>query len=127
MAKIHKQHEFHGATQLKNLTYQNENVYFIDFEESFDTNIGIRELQFRDLFLFLFSLSKEQVTVDYEKLIRSYIVLTNNSDFIERFHKLIKKVSLLMRIIENKTVWKMLDKDTKSVYKLLKILKNIQV
>ena len=126
LAALHNIGEFHGATQLKNLTYLNDCIYFIDFEESFDDSIDVDQLQFRDLFLFLFSLSKENASVDYKKLIYLYIELTNKTNTIEKFHKLISQVSFLMEIIKNKTIWNMLDKDTKSVYKLFKELKDMK-
>ncbi len=125
LAKLHNLSKFHGGSQIKNFTYQNDQVYFIDFEESFNTEVSIKELQFRDLFLFLFSLSKLTIEIDYEGLIRKYISLTKNKDVIENFHTLTTKVSFLMKLVENKIVWSFIDRDTKSVYRLLQQLQNI--
>ncbi len=125
LAKLHNLSQFHGGSQIKNFTYQNNQVYFIDFEESFNAEVNIKELQFRDLFLFLFSISKLTIEVDYENLIKKYITLTKNKDVIEKFHTLTSKVSFLMKVVENSIVWNLIDRDTKSVYRLLQQLQNI--
>lgn len=125
LAALHNLNEFHGGSQIKNFTYVNDTIYFIDFEESFDEDTDIKSLQFRDLFLFLFSLSKLNLEIDYESLILRYITLTKNKDVIQKFHTLTSKVNFLIKVIENRTVWKYIDRDTKSVYRLLEKLKTI--
>jgi tRNA A-37 threonylcarbamoyl transferase component Bud32 len=125
LALLHNMDQFHGGSQIKNFTYTDEQVYFIDFEESFNRDIDIEDLQFRDLFLFLFSISKLNIEVNYENLIRKYIDLTKKKDVIEKFHTLRSKVSFLMKIIKNKLIWNLVDRDTKSVCKLLHALKTI--
>jgi tRNA A-37 threonylcarbamoyl transferase component Bud32 len=125
LATLHNLGEFHGGSQIKNFTYKNGKVYFIDFEESFNRDIDIKELQFRDLFLFLFSLSKLNTEINYESLLRKYITLTKNRNVIEKFHTLTSKVSFLMKLVENKIVWSLIDSDTKSIYRLLQDLKKI--
>jgi len=125
LATLHNLKEFHGSSQIKNFTYTDSQVYFIDFEESFNKKVAIEELQFRDLFLFLLSLSRLNIEVDYEKLLQKYIALTHNEKIIDKFHTLIAKVSFLMKLIKNKTIWKLLDNDTKGIYKLLLQLKEI--
>ncbi len=126
LAKLHNLKEFHGSSQIKNFTYKKGEVSFIDFEESFTEQVEIEELQFRDLFLFLLSLSRLDREFNYEKLLRSYIALTKKEEIIDKFHSLIKKVSLLMKLIQNRTVWKFLDNDTKGIYKLLLQIKEIK-
>jgi tRNA A-37 threonylcarbamoyl transferase component Bud32 len=125
LALLHNMDQFHGGSQIKNFTYTDEQIYFIDFEESFNKAIDIKELQFRDLFLFLFSISKLNIEIDYENLIKKYIDLTKKKDVIEKFHTLTSKVNFLMKLVENKTIWNLIDRDTKSVYRLLTQLKNI--
>jgi tRNA A-37 threonylcarbamoyl transferase component Bud32 len=125
LATLHNINEFHGASQIKNFTYLNEKIYFIDFEESFDKSIDIKDLQFRDLFLFLFSIQKMNIDVDYHSLIELYNKLTKKQDTIQRLHSLVKKVSTLMKILENRYIWKLVDRDTKSVYKMMIEFKNI--
>jgi len=125
LSNLHNINEFHGGSQIKNFTYKNDKIYFIDFEESFSRNIDIEELQFRDLFLFLFSISKLNIEINYENLIRKYIDLTKKKDVIEKFHTLASNVNLLMKLVENKTIWNLIDRDTKSIYRLLAQLNNI--
>ena len=126
LAKLHNLKAFHGSSQIKNFTYEEGQVSFIDFEESFTQEVDIEELQFRDLFLFLLSLSRLDREFDYERLLRRYIALTDNKEIISKFHGLIKKVSFLMKLIKNRTVWKLLDNDTKGIYKLLLQIKEIK-
>lgn len=127
LARLHNLGKFHGGSQIKNFTYKDEKIYFIDFEEGFNREIDIKELQFRDLFLFLVSLSKAKVEIDYKNLLYKYIDLTNNKDVIQKFHKLASNVNILIKMVENKAVWRILDRDTKSVYRLLKVFKDIPI
>lgn len=124
---LHNQNEFHGSSQIKNFTYMQESdaVYFIDFEESFDEKVAMADLQFRDLILFLLSLSRLKIALDYAPLLEKYIALTGKEDILERFRILISKVSFLMAVIPNKQVWKLLDNDTKGIYTLLKQIQQI--
>jgi tRNA A-37 threonylcarbamoyl transferase component Bud32 len=125
LAALHNQNEYHGGSQIKNLTYQNETVFFIDFEESFPPEAKLDELQFRDLFLFLISISRAKIEINYQSFILKYIELTRKHDTIERFHVLIGKVTFLMKLLEYKFIWSIVDRDTKSVYQLLKQIQNI--
>jgi len=43
-------------------------------------------------------------------------------DTMEKFKSLISKASFILKIIENAFIWKLLDRDTKSVYRLLKTI-----
>lgn len=122
LANLHNINEYHGASQIKNFTYKNDKVYLIDFEESFNNEQDLKTLQFRDLFLFMFSIAKYDINVDYIKLIQLYIDKTGNIDFFQRFSKLLSSVSFLIKIVELKFIWRVLDKDTKSIYKLFKTL-----
>ena len=125
LAKLHNQNEYHGGPQIKNLTYKNNMVYFIDFEESFSDTINLKDLHFRDLFLFLYSISRRNIEIDYSALLHTYINITNNRTIVSQFQKLIASVSFLMKLLENKFIWNIIDKDTKSVYKLFKQLHSL--
>jgi len=125
IASLHNKKEFHGGSQIKNFTYLNGKIYFIDFEESFESDVDIDDLQFRDLFLFLFSIQKMNIDANHASLIELYCQLTNKTDIIERLHQLVEKVSLLMKILENQYIWKLVDKDTKSVYRMMLGFKNL--
>ena len=124
LANLHNINEYHGASQIKNFTYQDGKVYLIDFEESFDESIDLKALQFRDLFLFMFSIAKYNIDTDYKKFIELYIEKTGNDDFFERFKELLSKFTFLMNLAQKKIVWKFLDKDSKSVYRLFKGILN---
>ena len=125
LANLHKNGEYHGGSQIKNFTYFNDEIYFIDFEESFSSTTSLDILQFRDLFLFLFSLSKLKTEINYEKLIQQYIELSGKTNVIEKFHLLAKQASFFSNIISYKPIWNIIDSDTQSVYRLLETLKKI--
>ena len=126
LSTLHQNKEYHGGSQIKNFTYREGKVCFIDFEESFQDQVSLDDLQFRDLFLFLLSIGKESIEIDYILLINTYIEHTHKTDTIDRFHVLITKVDFLIKIIDNTFVGNLIDRDTKSVYKLLKALKDIK-
>jgi len=125
IASLHNKGVYHGASQIKNIVYKDDEIFFIDFEESFNQAIRVDDLQFRDLFLFLFSLCKEKADINYKSLIQSYIDITGNIDVIKKFANLVSTISVLMKIIQNKTVWYILDRDTKSVYRLLRQIERV--
>ena len=124
---LHNKNAFHGSSQIKNFTYQTEKdaVFFIDFEESFDEHINIEDLQFRDLMLFLLSLSRLRIPLDYAPLLNTYIRLTGKKDIHQRLRTLTAKVSFLMRIMHYKSIWNLLDNDTKGIYTLLQQIRQI--
>ena len=122
LAKLHTQNKYHGGSQIKNLTYKDGIVYFIDFEESFTDTAVLKDLQFRDLFLFLYSISRAGLEIDYSKLLQIYMEITNDRTLTKQFQKLIASVSFLMTLLENRFIWNIVDRDTKSVYKLFKQL-----
>jgi len=122
LALLHNAKKYHGGSQIKNFTSKNNIIYFIDFEESFSQSVALEDLQFRDLFLFLFSISKLKIDVDYRKLIEKYVSLGGEKEILTKFHNLSNSVSWLMKLLQNKTILKLLDRDTQSVYRLLKQL-----
>ncbi|NLC27549.1 MAG: hypothetical protein GX780_02120 [Campylobacteraceae bacterium] len=126
LAILHKKGEFHGGAQVKNFTYKNENVYAIDFEESFEDKIPLKELFFRDLLLFFFSLSKHGIEANYEALLTAYEEEADEKrsmrlgfkDFSSRFKK-------TRQFLSTPFLQKILDKDTKSVIRMLDEFSNI--
>ncbi len=125
LAALHNLDKFHGGPQIKNITYKENKIYFIDFEESFNSEVDIRDLQFRDLFLFLFSLSKTKREIDYKILIKKYIDITHNKDVIQRFHQLTSTTAFLMKIVKNRAIWNIVGRDVQSIYRLLEEVKNM--
>ncbi|MBN2783176.1 MAG: hypothetical protein JXQ66_08060 [Campylobacterales bacterium] len=119
---LHKQGFFHGGSQIKNMTLKDEKIYLIDFEEKF-VDADIDDLQFRDLFLFLISISKLNYDLYYKKIIDIYVEKTSKSGFYKRFDNIIKSAGFLMKLLSNEAIFKKMDKDTKSVYRLFATLK----
>ena len=58
LSKIHNFSQFHGGSQLRNFTFKDDKVFVLDFEESFETDVDIKTLQYRDFLLFLLSFIK---------------------------------------------------------------------
>jgi tRNA A-37 threonylcarbamoyl transferase component Bud32 len=126
LISIHNADLFHGSAQIKNYTFSNSTVYVLDFEESFCENIRIEDLQLRDLFLFLLSASRVQKEIDYQHLIDIYQTDSKNKYFKQELINISHKFSFVLSLLENRVIWKFLDKDTKGICKLLKNLQNLK-
>ena len=126
---IHNADEYHGGAQCRNFTYKDDNVYVIDFEESFNKDIDIKTLQFRDLLLFILSLTKHKASfeLDYKMIITNYVKLTNNYDFIDRLKNLINKISFLISLSKIGFIHNAMGKDLKSFFRLIDILKTLDI
>lgn len=124
LSLIHVLDMYHGAAQIKNFIIKKDSVILIDFEESFDSSIPLKEIQYRDLFLFLFSISRLQIDVNYIALIEHYVAQTHNTNFQKRLINLSKKLLPIVHILQKKYIWKYLDKDTKGVCNLFVELQN---
>lgn len=127
LSKIHNLGEFHGGAQTRNFTYKDEKIYAIDLEDSFENGTDLELLQYRDFLLLLLSFTKTRASfeLDYLYIIDKYIDLTNNLDFKPRLKKLANKLSFFIFISDLKFVNKVLGRDGKGFFKLLKILKNL--
>ncbi len=127
LAELHNKNLFHGGSQTRNFTTKNDNIYMIDFEESFDENISIQNLQFRDFLLYLLSFAKiKHQEVDYEYIINKYSQLTSNTSFKAKLSTIINRISLLIKIAKFKMLYKFLGSDAKNFIKLCEQIKNIQ-
>lgn len=115
---------YHGGSQIKNFTIKNGKISMIDFEEDFE-GVDLKDLQFRDLFLFLISVARLNINIDFKEMINKYIDITLNKDIFEKFDSLIKDIGFVLRFLDNEFILSKMDKDTKSVYKLLTQLKTI--
>ncbi len=126
---IHNSEQFHGGAQSRNFLYKNGVVSIIDLEESFDENIDLKVLQFRDLILFILSLTKIKapIDVDYDKIIKYYLNKSNNKDFAERLQKLANKLSFFLYLSDVKFIYSRLGSDIKNFFKLFKILRNLDI
>jgi len=113
---FHKKGFFHGGAQIKNFTYKDGEVYLIDFEEDFE-NIELKELQFRDIFLFLVSIARYNINLND---IVNYYNLQMDCNLTPYFMQLKKDINFAIKLLDNKWLLNKMDKDTKGVYKLLK-------
>ncbi|NVJ54145.1 MAG: hypothetical protein HWD90_10635 [Campylobacteraceae bacterium] len=128
LALIHNNSEYHGGAQARNFIYKEGKVTVIDFEDSFDKNISLETLQFRDLILFLLSLTKTRASfeLDYDFIINEYIKLVpKNKDFKSKLKDLANKISFLITFSQNKFVKKIIGRDGEGFFKLFVVLKNL--
>jgi len=126
LAKIHRCGEYHGGAQTRNFTYLNGVVYAIDLEESF-VEENIKNLQYRDLLLFLLSLTKikSESILDYERVIQQYIALSGNEEFVKRLKKLANQMSFFVWLSDRQAIQKRIGSDVKDFFQLMKVLRNL--
>ncbi len=125
LGHLHRSGEYHGGSQIRNFTFREGRVSLIDFEENFAENIPLETLQFRDLFLLLFSLAKDRYPVDYAAMTDLYTETSGNTWARDRLRQFAEKTAPLGRIITLPPLWKLLDKDTKATYRLIGELKRL--
>ncbi len=129
LSKIHNFSQFHGGSQLRNFTFKDDKVFVLDFEESFETDVDIKTLQYRDFLLFLLSFIKIKETnfkIDYEKIINKYCELTNNIEFKQKLIRFSKKLRFFLWIYEKDFIKKRVGSDVKyflSLYRYSEIIK----
>ena len=122
---LHRSGEYHGGSQLRNFTYREGRVSLIDFEENFSETIPLETLQFRDLFLLLFSLAKDRHPLDYAAMTELYSDTSGNAWARERLRQFAGKAAPIEKIIAFPPLWRLLDKDTKALYRLIGELKRL--
>jgi tRNA A-37 threonylcarbamoyl transferase component Bud32 len=125
LARLHRTGEYHGGSQLRNLTWDGQRIHLIDFEESFDGQIDRKVLQLRDLFLLLFSIAKDRIPIDYRQHIARYREISGNDDFDRRLREMFQNFGWLEKIIAFPPLWRLLDKDTRATYRLIQELKKL--
>jgi tRNA A-37 threonylcarbamoyl transferase component Bud32 len=123
LGKLHRSGEYHGASQLRNFTFSDGKIHFIDFEENFSSDAPLETLQFRDLFLLMFSLAKDRYRPDYGKMLQLYIETSGNRHTLQSIHDLTRRLKPVEKIISFPPLLKILDKDTRAVHRLLQDLK----
>ena len=122
---LHRSGEYHGGSQIRNFTYREGRVSLIDFEENFSETIPLETLQFRDLFLLLFSLAKDRHPLDYAAMTELYSDTSGNAWARERLRQFADKAAPIEKIIAFPPLWRLLDKDTKALYRLIGELKRL--
>ena len=126
LCKIHNNGFYHGGAQIRNFTYFKNEVYTIDLEDSFNQNIDLETLQFRDFLLFLLSLLKlsGKYDFDFEATIYDYVSKTNNKLFISRLKKTTSKLSFLIPF--GKILKGILSKDANAFIEFLIIINDLE-
>jgi tRNA A-37 threonylcarbamoyl transferase component Bud32 len=128
LSKIHNFGYFHGGSQLRNFTFKDDKVFVLDFEESFETDVDIKTLQYRDFLLFLLSFIKIKETnfkIDYEKIINKYCELTNNIEFKQKLIRFSKKLRFFLWLYEKDFIKKIVGSDVKYFFEFIQVLRNL--
>ncbi len=125
LIKIHNNDEYHGGPQVKNYTFKNGVVSAIDFEDSFDKSFKLEDIQFRDFFLFLFSLTELKKDIDYKEIIDIYMKETKKEGIDKELKSIALKLRFLTKIIENKLFYNLFFDDVINTYKLVKTLQKL--
>ena len=125
LGRLHSFGEYHGGSQVRNFTYRNDTLHFIDFEENFPETIPIETLQFRDLFLLLFSLVKDRHPADYRVLVDLYTQSSGNDWAVTELKAFADRMKKMEKIVSAPPIWKLLDKDSKATYRLIQELKKL--
>ena len=128
LSKIHNFSQFHGGSQLRNFTFKDDKVFVLDFEESFETDVDIKTLQYRDFLLFLLSFIKIKETnfkIDYEKIINKYCELTNNIEFKQKLIRFSKKLRFFLWLYEKDFIKKIVGSDVKYFFEFIQVLRNL--
>ena len=125
LGELHRLGEYHGGPLVRNLTYYDDSVGFIDLEESFAEDVPLRSLHLRDLFLLLFSLSKDRHPFDLDAAIPRYMRASGNDWAAFELKNFARKLRALEKIASFPPLWKILDKDSKAVHRLLQKLQRL--
>ncbi|MFM2479867.1 phosphotransferase [Celerinatantimonas sp. YJH-8] len=122
LCAIHNNGCYHAGAQIKNYTIQDDQVSAIDFEDSFSDKYRLEDIQFRDFFLFLFSLASFNNNIIYQEVIELYRSLTGNSDTRDRLKNMARKTTPLLKSIDFISARSYLGHDVMSVCALLSFI-----
>jgi tRNA A-37 threonylcarbamoyl transferase component Bud32 len=124
LAALHRAGEYHGASQIRNFTLDTrERVHIIDFEESFPEESDLKALQFRDLFLLLYSLHRQRYETDYPALLAVYMERSGNREFGGELRALYRRFRWLAALVEPFWVRRKLGSDAEILHRLFESLK----
>jgi tRNA A-37 threonylcarbamoyl transferase component Bud32 len=124
LAALHRAGEYHGASQIRNFVLDaGEEVGIIDFEESFPADSDPKALQFRDLFLLLYSLHRQKQEADYPALLRRYMNASGNESFEEELRALYHRFRWLAKLVEPERVRRRLGRDAEILHRLFESIK----
>lgn len=126
LAQIHKAGNYHAGAQIKNYTIdESGTVSAIDFEDSFDDRWPLIDIQFRDLFLFLFSLSPLGNQGIYAQVLENYLEQTDNIHIQQRLKQTAERLTPLLKLIGFFAKHNHLSHDIMGVYSLLYFLSSL--
>lgn len=100
LCSIHDAGSYHAGAQIKNYTIANGVISAIDFEDSFSDKYRLEDVQFRDFFLFLFSLAPLNSNQIYQEVIDYYLAQTGNKDVKVRLKNIAKKTTPLLKLLK---------------------------
>ena len=113
---------------MRNFTFKDDKVFVLDFEESFEMDVDIKTLQYRDFLLFLLSFIKiKEVNfkIDYEKIINKYCELSSNFEFKNKLIIFSKRLRFFLWLYEKDFIKKIVGSDVKYFFELIEILNKI--
>ena len=124
LAALHRHGEYHGASQIRNFTVDDAGkVSVIDFEESFEKEADLKALQFRDLFLLLYSLHRQKQETDYPALLVDYMERSGNRDFAGELAALYRRFRPLAALVSVEGVRRRLGSDAEILHRLFESLR----
>lgn len=127
LASIHNTGHYHAGAQIKNYTIDQQGVVSaIDFEDSFAEHNALIDIQYRDVFLFLMSISPYSDHETFQHVIDSYLSITGKYQIKEKLQYVADRARPLMKLL----AWldthnKKLSRDIASTYSLLTFLKTL--
>lgn len=100
LCQIHRSGNYHAGAQIKNYTISENGISAIDFEDSFASKYALDDIQFRDFFLFLFSLTSISNDAIYQEAIDVYLSKTGNENIKTRLKKIARSTIPLLKTVE---------------------------
>ena len=125
LSSIHNMGNYHAGSQVKNYTIKDNIVTAIDFEDSFPSSVSINDIQYRDIFLFLVSLTGLRRDIDYKEIIEIYKRNTNNKTIDQELKQAAWKLNFLIKIVELDSIYNRASQDTLCSYNLIKGLQQL--
>lgn len=124
LVELHKKGFAKGGSQLRNFTLKDNKVYMIDFEEEIEEKY-VKELQIRDVILFLLSLEKYKVDYNLEEILDYYEKISKNvttkTEIKKFFHS-----RRWIRFLNSKIFNKIRMNDVRDFLKLLEKCEHLQ-
>jgi tRNA A-37 threonylcarbamoyl transferase component Bud32 len=117
---MHNNQMYHSRPALRDITYHNGNIYFMDFEENLEGILTTEEAILRDAMIFIHALYRK---VPDEKLINQTLLIYTNSlhpNILQNLKNEAQKYKILYFLL--KISYKILGKDAKAIFKTLNFL-----